>query len=275
MIGEKSSLRDVLLPIAQAFGTELLLPTGEPSTTMIYNAAARAAADGRPTRVIYVSDFDPSGWQMPISVARKLQALRCSHFPDLLDIEVYRAALMPEQVKRLDLPSTPLKLTEKRADRWREHWGHEQTEIDALCALLPDELDRIARAALPPFHDPTLAQRNNVRAERWRRAAQRRLDSDPHAAAARRRIEQAYKALQRAAVWFNSEVASAIDTLPDIIPPYRFAPRQPRLGGTAPEPLFTTRDNYGAATRKLIASKTLVALVRQQHSDVLDDGRAP
>jgi hypothetical protein len=211
---------------------------------------------------------------MPISVARKLQALRCSHFPDL-DIEVHRAALLPEQVKLLDLPSTPLKLTEKRADRWREHWGHEQTEIDALAALMPDEFDRIARAALAPFHDPTLDQRNDARVERWRRAAQQRLDSDPHAAAARLRIEQAHKALQRATTSFNSEVASAINTLPNIIPPYRFAPRQPHLGGAAPEPLFTTRDDYAAATRKLIASKTLVALVRQQHSDVLDDGRAP
>jgi hypothetical protein len=257
MIGEKSSLRDVLLPIAEAFGTELLLPTGEPSTTMIYNMAARTAADGRPTTVIYFADFDPSGWQMPISVARKLQALRYSHFPDL-DIEVRRAGLLPEQVKRLGLPSTPLKLTEKRADRWRERWGHEQTEIDAIAALMPGELDRIARAALAPLHDPTLDQRNDARAERWRRAAQRRLDSDPHAAAARRRIEQAHKALERAIASFNSDVASAIDTLPDIIPPYQFAPRHPRLGATTPEPLFTTRDDYAAAARKLIASKALV-----------------
>jgi DNA topoisomerase VI subunit B len=257
ILGEKSSLRDVLLPIAEAFGTELLLPTGEPSTTMIYNMAARAAADGRPAKVIYFSDFDPSGWQMPVSVARKLQALRYSHFPDL-DIEVHRVALLPDQVKRLDLPSTPLKLTEKRADRWRERWGHEQTEIDALAALMPDELDRIARAALAPFHDPTLDQRNDARAERWRRAAQRRLGRDPHAAAARRRIEQAHKALERAIASFNNDVASAIDTLPDIIPAYRFAPHRPRLGGTAAEPLFTTRDDYAVAARKLIASKAFV-----------------
>src|SRR4029077_5666449 len=66
MFGEKSSLRDVLLPIAQEVGTELLLPTGEASDVMIYNMAARATEDGRPTKVIYFSDFDPSGWQMPV-----------------------------------------------------------------------------------------------------------------------------------------------------------------------------------------------------------------
>jgi hypothetical protein len=71
------------------------------------------------------------------------------------------------------------------------------------------ELVAQARAALAPFHDPRLDQRNDARAERWRRAAQRRLDSDLHAAAARRRIERAHKALQRAIASFNGDVASA------------------------------------------------------------------
>lgn len=45
MIGEKSSLCEVLLPIAEEIGTELLLPTGEASDVMIYNMAAGAAED--------------------------------------------------------------------------------------------------------------------------------------------------------------------------------------------------------------------------------------
>jgi hypothetical protein len=43
LIGEKTSLRHVLLPIAQEVGGELLLPTGEPSDTMIAELAARCA----------------------------------------------------------------------------------------------------------------------------------------------------------------------------------------------------------------------------------------
>jgi hypothetical protein len=45
---------------------------------------------------------------------------------------------------------------------------------------------------------------------------------------------------------FDSDAGSAIDTLPEIIPPYPFGPHQPRLGGTVLEPLFTTRDDYAA-----------------------------
>jgi hypothetical protein len=38
--------------------------------------AKRASEDGRPAVVFYFSDFDPSGHQMPISVARKLRPSR-------------------------------------------------------------------------------------------------------------------------------------------------------------------------------------------------------
>src|SRR3954452_15645772 len=74
-IGEKSSLGSELRPLAEHIGAELVLPTGEASDTLISGIAARAAADGLPDLVLYFSDFDPAGWQMPISVSRKLQAL--------------------------------------------------------------------------------------------------------------------------------------------------------------------------------------------------------
>ena len=75
LCGEKASLRPILEPLARRHLAEMVLPTGEMSDTLISGIASRAAADGRPLVVLYFSDFDPSGWQMPISVARKLQAL--------------------------------------------------------------------------------------------------------------------------------------------------------------------------------------------------------
>jgi hypothetical protein len=58
-----------------------------------------------------------------------------------------------------DLPSSPLKSGEKRAAKWLELYGSEQTEIDALAALRPDELERIAREAVAPYFDARLAER--------------------------------------------------------------------------------------------------------------------
>ena len=258
MFGEKSSLRDVLLPIAQDVGTELLLPTGETSDVMIYNMAARAAEDGRPTKVVYFSDFDPSGWQMPVSVSVKLLALRYLYFPNL-DIELHRAALTVEQVRRLGLPSTPLKHTERRGDKWRARWGHEQTEIDALATVRPAELDRIARAALAPFYDPTLAQRNAAWAARWCRAAEQRLEAHPATAIANERMLVAYDALKLAAKQFDDtrgevfrDLAEQVDIRQRV-----FRRRRVRIEAAAPDPLFSTHDDYATAAYKLIKSKAL------------------
>src|SRR6516162_4706046 len=43
---------------------------------MIAGMASRANEDDRPAVVLYFSDFDPTGHQMPAHVSRKLQALR-------------------------------------------------------------------------------------------------------------------------------------------------------------------------------------------------------
>ena len=111
--------------------------------------ASDGAADGRPMVVLYFADCDPSGWQMAISVSRKLQALKALEFDDL-ELEVHRVALTPEQVREYGLPSTPLKDTERRADKWTAAMGVEQTEIDALAALQPDVLTAMARDAIAP-----------------------------------------------------------------------------------------------------------------------------
>ena len=46
------------------------------SGTLAHRIASTTVKDGRPRVVLYFSDCDPAGWQMPISVARKLQAFR-------------------------------------------------------------------------------------------------------------------------------------------------------------------------------------------------------
>ncbi len=126
-----------LLELQTVSGELLPFRPAKHPDTMIAELAARASQRSQPTVVLYFSDFDPSGHQMPISVARKLQALRDLKHP-ALKIEVHPVALTLEQVRRLDLPSTPLKATEHRGDKWRAVMQHEQTEIDALAALNPE-----------------------------------------------------------------------------------------------------------------------------------------
>ena len=133
IFGEKASLEDVLLPLTRTNQADLYLPTGEISDTLIFRIAKDAAADGRLV-MFTVADCDPAGHQMAVSIGRKLQAFKDLFFPKLR-FEVVPVALTVEQVRDLGLPSSPLKTTEKRADRWRQAFGIEQTEIDALATL--------------------------------------------------------------------------------------------------------------------------------------------
>jgi hypothetical protein len=153
----------------------LYLPTGEISDTQAYIMARSADSDGRPMVVFYFSDCDPAGWQMPISLSRKLQALKAVEFDDL-EFQVHRVGLTPDQVREYGLPSTPLKDTERRADKWRQATGVQQTEIDSIAALQPDVLRRIAEDAIAPFYDDTLRDRVRLAMNEWQEQAQQVLD---------------------------------------------------------------------------------------------------
>jgi len=163
-------LSDVALPIAKRYGCDLYLPTGEISDSQMNQMASDGSRDGRPMRVFTLSDCDPAGWQMPISIGRKLQALHDLHFPDL-DFEVRPVALSVDQVLELGLPSTPLKESEKRAGKWREKMGVEQTEIDALATLQPAVLSSILEKAIAMFWDATLDERIAEAKSQWEQAA--------------------------------------------------------------------------------------------------------
>jgi hypothetical protein len=258
-LGEKVSLRDILLPIAQEVGGELLLPTGEASDTMVAELAHRGAIDGRPVIVLYFSDFDPGGHQMAVSVARKLQALRDLLYPQL-DIKLYPVALTVEQVCRLGLPSTPLKDTERRADRWRQAMGHEQTEIDALIALDPDALREIARDSVRPFFDETLADRTRQSEEEWLGQTAELLEAHPFYQQAREEIESALERCALAVEELGAIQDEAQTTLEAEIEPPDIVVPEPELSVPAPEPLFSTEYDYYTASRRLIRYKDLEAL---------------
>jgi hypothetical protein len=175
--GEKTSLADVLAPICDRYDADLYLPSGEISDTLLYQMAKVGADDGRPMAVFVLADFDPSGNQMAVSIGRKLQGFRDLHFSEL-EFDLHPVALTEEQVREFNLPSTPLKETERRADHWRAaHAGLEQTEIDALATLKPQALAKIVRDAIAPFYDDTLQSRTREARDDWESYAQEVLDA--------------------------------------------------------------------------------------------------
>ena len=132
--GEKSSLEPILSQMADEYGADLFLPTGEASDTMLFQMAKAGAADPRKYIIFTFCDFDPSGHSMPVTIGRKLQAFRDLEFSDL-QFEVRPVAVTLEQAIDFELPETPLKESEMRASSWRKRMGREQTEIDAFVTL--------------------------------------------------------------------------------------------------------------------------------------------
>jgi hypothetical protein len=267
IFGEKASLEDVLLPIARRKAADLYLPTGEISDTLLHRIAKDAAEDGRPMVMFTLADCDPAGYQMSVSIGRKLQAFRDLLFPELR-FEVVPVALTVDQVRELGLPSTPLKETEKRADRWRQAFGVEQTEIDALATLQPDVLTQIVERAFDPYFDRTLEERVSQAEEDWTRQAEEVLADqiDPE------RLET----LREEAADKLTELKGAIDsinerlrlaaadhfTLPEIeVPEAEVDENATRLA------LVSFDDGWVAATHALIRRKAYESMISGRSGD--------
>jgi hypothetical protein len=270
--GEKTSLAEVLDPIAKQIGAELVLVTGESSHTRLEEAIERANNDTRPAVLLYFADFDPSGHQMTISVARKVQALRDLLYPDL-NIRIYRLALTIDQVRDWELPSKPLSEKEKRASNWLGKFGHEQTEIDAAVELAPEKLRHAVFDAIRPFYDGALDRRVHEVELKWMKAATEALQSHPDYKGATERITSAHENVQAAVKELRCEQELAARALRDRIPEAPPLPEaEPR--GIAKPALFDSDVDFVTATRRLIADKKLLGSDDESNGEVATDGDA-
>ncbi len=153
---EKSTMNEVLLPLARQYGVNIQTGVGELSITACLSMVNRAG--DRPVRILYVSDFDPAGLSMPVAVARKVEYfLRNEETP--ADIQLSTVVLTPAQVAEYRLPRTPIKETEKRAAHFEERYGEGAVELDALEALYPGVLRRILQTEILRYYDDGLAGR--------------------------------------------------------------------------------------------------------------------
>jgi len=156
---EKSTMNDVLIPLCKRYKVNLVTGLGELSITAVYDFLKRAKAIGKPARILYVSDFDPAGLEMPVSVARKVEFFQQdTEFSDL-DIALRPVVLTTEQVASYKLPRVPVKDSDKRKGKFEKVNGAGQVELDALEALHPDALVSILEEQILQYYDPTLDRR--------------------------------------------------------------------------------------------------------------------
>lgn len=155
---EKSTMDDVLLPIGQELGVNVVTSLGFQSITGVIALIQRIARAGKPARVFYISDFDPAGDSMPVGVARQLEYWLTDYAAGA-DVALTPIVLTRDQVEAYRLPRVPVKDTDRRKASFEERYGTGAVELDALEALYPGELAGIVRAAVAPYRDLGLARR--------------------------------------------------------------------------------------------------------------------
>jgi hypothetical protein len=125
---EKDALAGVLFPIVvEECGLDLYVTRGFSSVTYLQEAADFIEADGRPTYVYLLTDFDPSGLAIAESVKRGLINRVVMNAP-----EVERIAVTRPQVDSYGLPTRPTKQTDARAQAFIDLHGTGSVELDAL-----------------------------------------------------------------------------------------------------------------------------------------------
>jgi hypothetical protein len=164
---EKTTMNDVLLPLAEQHRFNLVTGAGQLSITRCHQLIERARETGLPVRINTITDFDPSGHDsIPLALARKVEYEIRTLAPDL-DVQVRAIVLTHDQCVRYRLPRIPLKETENRAPGWEQRYGEGATELDALEALRPGELARIVLHEVNRYRDLGLPRRLAAAARRY------------------------------------------------------------------------------------------------------------
>jgi len=155
---EKSTVNDILVPIAESYNATLMVAGGQFSLTNVKDLFCRIRSLNKPIRIFYLRDFDPAGETMARAVARKIEWFVRTRAPEI-DLKLFDLALNHEQCLKYQLPRTPM----DRADRYKagfeEKYGEGATELDALEAIRPGELAEIVKSAIGPYFDHQLRKR--------------------------------------------------------------------------------------------------------------------
>lgn len=154
---EKSTMDDIIHPLCDRYRVNYCTGQGELSISMVMDFLKRVASADRPARIIYVSDYDPAGLGMPVSIARKIEwfIANFSEFEDL-EIKLEAVVMTADQVAQYNLPRKPIKDKDMRKANWIKIQGAGGVELDALEALYPGELKKILRDKILCFFDTAM-----------------------------------------------------------------------------------------------------------------------
>lgn len=139
---EAAGMLPQLYDVAEPFSVPVYSSGGFDSLTAKKRLAERICAIGKPTVILHLGDYDPSGESIFDSVAEDVAAFVEADRPwGTITVEFERVALTREQVAEYSLPTAPPKASDTRSKGWSG--GTCQLE-----ALPPNIIAEILRAAI-------------------------------------------------------------------------------------------------------------------------------
>jgi hypothetical protein len=175
---EKQALEGVLQPVCSRLDVPFTANKGYSSSSAMYEASKRflsRAEQGKHLYVIYLGDHDPSGIDMTRDVGDRLDLFLKTSLDrtdeigpnELPAVTVKRIALNMDQVRELNPPENPAKITDSRADGYIRRFGTSSWELDAI---EPRQLAQLVTAAITSIMDAVLFQKNQKKMEKGRKA---------------------------------------------------------------------------------------------------------
>lgn len=156
--------KDALIGVIEGICTELDVPyfscRGYTSQSAMWGAAQRLIAKehhGKQTVIFHLGDHDPSGIDMTRDIAHRLEMFQST-------VSVRRIALSMEQIDEYNPPPNPAKTTDARYEKYRQEYGNDSWELDAL---VPKVLVDLIRTEVGRVCDP---DRWDVQVERQEEA---------------------------------------------------------------------------------------------------------
>lgn len=146
------------MPICKRYNANLVQGIGLMAITSVITLLKRIQAIGKPTRILYVSDYDPSGYTMPTQVARQIEYWLDDYCSDG-DIKLEPIVLTRGQIERDELPPTPIKDAHPSKANFEKIHGEGGVELDALEASHPELLGKTVVDRISEYRDRSLIKR--------------------------------------------------------------------------------------------------------------------
>ena len=127
---EKDAISNIIERQTRHYGVGMMVNKGYSSTSAMYvtyNRMERAIKQGKEPIILYLGDHDPSGLDMiENDIPKRLNETFGT------DVKIIQIGITMEQIKELDPPPNPAKITDPRAGWYLDKYGESSWEVDAL-----------------------------------------------------------------------------------------------------------------------------------------------